>query len=155
MIVALTRLASLGPVSGPAVRAIGVFPCMLIRGNSDCCAARVNEVRMLSNFAQGGYLPKGTKLSPGLKERKNFFFQHLPNGYVYRASLHYPMSIRAIDPVCPQAILPMRVTLFHSGTLCVTRIPSRNCDDKLYCLELNGKHDGENCISLKPIVFEI
>ena len=28
---------------------------------------------MLSNLAQGGYLPKGTKSSPDLKERKNFF----------------------------------------------------------------------------------
>ena len=28
------------------------------------------------------------------------------HGHVYSASLHYPMSIGAIDPVCPQAILP-------------------------------------------------
>ena len=34
------------------------------------------------------------------------------------------MSIMAIDPVCPLAILPMRVTLFPYGMLCVTNIPS-------------------------------
>ena len=41
------------------------------------------------------------------------------NGHVYSASLHCPMSIRVIDPVCPQATLSLRVTLFHSGILCV------------------------------------
>ena len=40
------------------------------------------------------------------------------HGDVYIASLHYPMSIMVIDPVCPQAILPTRVTLFPSGMLC-------------------------------------
>ena len=39
-------------------------------------------------------------------------------------SLHYPMSIMAIDPTCLQAILPMWVTLFPSRMLCVTNIPS-------------------------------
>ena len=48
-------------------------------------------------------------------------FSHI---HVYSASSHYPMSIVAIDPVCSQAILPMRVTLFPSVTLCVTNIPS-------------------------------
>ena len=32
------------------------------------------------------------------------------------------MSIRAIDPICPQAILPMRVTLYPYETLCQWRI---------------------------------
>ena len=68
MTVALTRLASPGPVSDWVGRAIGVFPYVFIRENSDCCAAQVNEVRMLSNFVQGDYLPKRTLLSPGLKE---------------------------------------------------------------------------------------
>ena len=77
------------------------------------------------------------------------------HGHVYSASLHYPMSIGAIDLVCPQAILPMRVTLYPSGTLCVTYIPSRNCNDTLYCWELNGEHAGENRMSLRSIVFEI
>ena len=74
MTVALTRLASPGPVSGWVGRAIGVFTYVFIRENSDGCAARVNEVPMSSNFAQGDYLSKGTKLSPGLKEMKNFLF---------------------------------------------------------------------------------
>ena len=70
---ALTRLASPGLVSGWAGRAIGVFPYVFIRVNSDCYAARVNEVRMLSNFAQDDHLPKGAKLLPGLK-KENFLF---------------------------------------------------------------------------------
>ena len=41
------------------------------------------------------------------------------HGHAYDVSLYYPMSIMAVDPVCPQAILPMRVTLFSSGTLCM------------------------------------
>ena len=68
MTVALIKLASLGPDSGRVGRAIGVFPYMLIRENSDCYAARVNEVQMVSIFAQDNYLAKGTKLSPGLKK---------------------------------------------------------------------------------------
>ena len=80
----------------------------------------------------------------------NFSHRH-----VYSASLHYPMSIMAIDPVCPQAILPMRVTLFPSGMLCVTNIPSINGNDTLFCSELNGKHAGESFRSLRLIVFEI
>ena len=77
------------------------------------------------------------------------------HGHVYGASLHYPMSIGAIDPVCPQAFLPMRVTPYPSGPLCVAYILSRNCNDTLYCSELNGEHAGENRMSLRPIVFEI
>ena len=80
----------------------------------------------------------------------NFSHRH-----VYRASLQYPMSIMSIDPVCPQAILPMRVTLFHSGMLCVTNILSINSNDTLFCLELNGEHAGESFRSLQLIVFEI
>ena len=73
--------------------------------------------------------------------------------HVYSASLHYPMSIMAIDPVCPQAILPTRVTLFLSGILCVTNIPSINGNDTLFCSELNGAHDGESFRSLCLTVF--
>ena len=40
------------------------------------------------------------------------------HGHVYSASLHYPMSIRTIDPVSPQAILPVSVKL----TLCVISV---------------------------------
>ena len=39
------------------------------------------------------------------------------------------MSIMANDPVCPKAILPMRVILFPSGMLCVIHIPSINGND--------------------------
>ena len=68
----------------------------------------------------------------------NFSYKH-----VYIASLHYTMSISVIDPVCPQAILPLRVTMFLVGMLCVTNIPSMNGNDTFFCLELNGEHAGE------------
>ena len=80
----------------------------------------------------------------------NFAHRH-----VYNASLHYPISIMAIDPICPQEILPMWFTLFHSGMLCVTNIPSINGNDTSFCLEFNVKHADENCMSLRLIVFEI
>ena len=73
--------------------------------------------------------------------------------HVYGAFLHYPMSIMAIDPVCPQAVLPMRVTLFHSGMLCVRNIPPINDKDTLYCSELNGEHASECFMSLQLILF--
>ena len=76
------------------------------------------------------------------------------HGHVYSASLHNPISIRAIDPVCPQATLPMMVTRYPSGTLCVTYISSRNCNDTLYCLDLNVGHAGGNRISLRSIVLK-
>ena len=75
--------------------------------------------------------------------------------HVYSASLQYPMSIRAIDSVCPQPNLAMSVTLFTSVTLCVTNIPSTNCNNTLCCSELNGEHAGEVFRSLRLIVFEI
>ena len=78
-------------------------------------------------------------------------FSHI---YVYSASLDYPMSIRAIGSVCSQAIFPMRRTLFPSGVLCVTNVPSIN-GDALFCLELNGEHASEGFMSLRFKVFEI
>ena len=80
----------------------------------------------------------------------NFSHKH-----VYSASLHYPMSIMAIDSVCPQAILPMSVTLFPSGMLYVTSIPSINSGDTSFCSELNGKDAGETFGSLRLIILEI
>ena len=74
---------------------------------------------------------------------------------VYSSSLHYLMSISAIDPFCPLAILPMRVTLFPSVVLCVTSILSINGNDALYCSKLSGEHAGESFTSLRCIVFEI
>ena len=62
MAVATAELASPGPVYGWVGRAIGVFPYVFVRENSDCCAARVSEVRMLSDVAQVDSLPKGTIL---------------------------------------------------------------------------------------------
>ena len=61
--------------------------------------------------------------------RPNRCVANFSHKHVYSASLHYPMSTRAIDPVRPQAILPMRVTLFPSGIPSVTNIPSINCND--------------------------
>ena len=75
--------------------------------------------------------------------------------YVYSASLHQQISVRAIDPVHPQAIFPMRVTLFLSGMLCVTNIPSVNCNDTSFSSELNGENAGESSKSLRFIIFEI
>ena len=80
----------------------------------------------------------------------NFLHRH-----VYSASLHYPMSIMSIDPACPQAIFPMRVTLIPSRILCVTNFPSINGNDILLCSELNGEHAGESFRLLPLIVFEI
>ena len=75
----------------------------------------------------------------------NFLHRH-----VYNAFLHYP--IMTINPACSLAILPMRVTLFPSGTLCVTNIPSIHGKDTLFCSELNGEHAGESFMSLQFIV---
>ena len=80
----------------------------------------------------------------------NFLHKH-----VYSASLHYPMSIMSTDPVCPQVILSMRMTLFTSGMLCVTNIPSTNCNDTIFCSELNGEDAGESLRSLHLLVLEI
>ena len=63
------------------------------------------------------------------------------------------MSIRAINPVCPQVILPMRVTLFPSGMLCVTNTRSINGNDTLFSSELNGEHVGESFTLLRLIVM--
>ena len=63
------------------------------------------------------------------------------------------MSIMAIDPVCSQAILPMRVTLYPSGMLCVTNIPSINDNDILFCSELNREHTSESFRSLGRTVL--
>ena len=60
MIVALSKLAIPGPVFG---RAIGIFPYVFERENSDCCAALVSDARMLSNCGQVVNLPKGTILT--------------------------------------------------------------------------------------------
>ena len=37
-----------------------------------------------------------------------------PHWHIYRTFWTLQISARAIDPVCPQAIFPARVTLFHS-----------------------------------------
>ena len=92
MTAALTRLASPVPVSAWVGRAIGVFPYVFTRENSECCAAWVSEVQMLSNFAQGDYLPKGKNSSPGLKERRNFYFQQHHLGYLNEFIVHILIS---------------------------------------------------------------
>ena len=74
--------------------------------------------------------------------------------HVYSASLHYPMSIMSIDPVFPQVILPMTVTLLPSGMLCVTNILSIN-GNTLFCSEVNEEHAGEIFRSVRLIIFEI
>ena len=74
----------------------------------------------------------------------NFSHRH-----VYSASLHYPVSIKAIGLVCLQAILRMRVTLFPSGMLCFRNIPSINGNDILFGSELSGEHAGESFGSLR------
>ena len=76
----------------------------------------------------------GVSRGPETEYVANFHKKH-----VYIASLHYPMSITAIGPVYPQAILPMMVTLFPSGMLRVTNIQSINGNDALLCSEVNGE----------------
>ena len=56
-------------------------------------------------------------------------FSHID---VYSDSLHYTVSISAIEPVCLQAILAMIVTLFPSETLCVTNILSIRYNNTLF-----------------------
>ena len=73
--------------------------------------------------------------------------------YAYSTYLRYPMSIRANDPVCLQAILTMRVPLFPSGMLFVTSIMSINCNNTDFCFELNGEYTGECFVSLQFIVL--
>ena len=73
--------------------------------------------------------------------------------HVFSASLHYPMSIMAFDSLCPRVILPMRLTLFPSGVLCVTNIPSNSGNDTFYCSELSEEHAGESFRSLRLIVL--
>ena len=80
----------------------------------------------------------------------NFSHRH-----VYSASLYYPTSIKVIYVVCSQTILAMSVTLFTSGTLCVTNIPTINCNNTLCFLELNGEHAGKCFRSLQFIVLEV
>ena len=80
----------------------------------------------------------------------NFSHRH-----VYIVCFYYPMSIMAIDPVLPQAILPIMVTLFPFGMVSVTNIPSINVNDTSFYSELNGEHAGENSMSLRLMVFVI
>ena len=90
-----------------------------------------------------------------------FFFRWCETEYManfshrraFSGSLHYSMSIMAIDPVCPQTILSMRVTLFPSGMICITNIPSIKSNNTLFCSVLNGKQAGERFWSLQLIVF--
>ena len=82
--------------------------------------------------------------------RKPFFHKGM-----FIVSLHYPMWIRAIDPVCPQAILPMKATLLPFGMLCVTIIPAINCSNTLLCLELSGKDAGKRFMPLWFKLFDI
>ena len=77
------------------------------------------------------------------------------SGHVYSASLYHPMSVRAIHSVCAQAILPLRVTLFPPGVLCVANIPSINVNDTLSFLELNGEHAGESFMPLRCTDLEV
>ena len=64
------------------------------------------------------------------------------------------MPIRGIDSVCPQAILAMSVTLFTSGTLRVTNIPSISCNNTVFCSELSVEHAGEGFRSLQVTHYE-
>ena len=89
------------------------------------------------------------------------YVANFSHGRVYSASLHYPVSISAIDPVCPQQIFLMRLTLFPSGTRYATNIPSINLiffyklqKNALSCW-LNVEHAGENFMSLRLVVLEM
>ena len=103
-----------------------------------------DPIHTYSGFFFGG----GGSGGPETEYVANFSLMH-----VYSASLHYPILVKAIDLVCPQAILPMGVTLFPSGTLCATNIPSINHNDTIFYSEMSEKHDGETFMSLRFTVF--
>ena len=76
MTVALTKLASPGPVYCTAVWAVGVFPYMLIRENLDCFAARVNEAL---KFCTGRSSTERNKIIIWPEGNEEYFyFQHHP-----------------------------------------------------------------------------
>ena len=89
----------------------------------------------------------------GLTGPETEYVANCSHRHVYSAFLHYRMSIRPIEPVCTQAILPMTVTLFPSGVLSIT-IPSIN-GNTLFCSEWNGEHAGETFMLLGLMGFEI
>ena len=64
-------------------------------------------------------------------------------------------SIVAIDPVCPQVIFPIRVTLFPFGLPHVTNIGLRfhRHPSPSFCSELNGVYADETEMSLLMIFF--
>ena len=65
------------------------------------------------------------------------------------------MPVRAIDPVCPQTVLPMGGNAVPIRMLCVTNIPSVNGNDTLFCADLKGKRTVESFRSLRFTVFDI
>ena len=73
--------------------------------------------------------------------------------HLYSASLHYLMSIRAVDSVCPQAILVMIGRCSLPGQCASQNITSINCSSTLCCLELNWEHAGEGFRSLRFMFF--
>ena len=89
-----------------------------------------------------------TDLIDKLKSSNNFIRNKAPN------SDTITIHILPIDSVYLQAILPMRVTLFPSGMLCITNTPSINGNNALFCSELNREHAGERFRSLRLIAFE-
>ena len=74
-------------------------------------------------------------------------------GHVNSASLNYLISIKAIDLVCPQAILAMSVTLFPFGMSCVTKILSINRSYTLFCSKLCVKYVGESFMPVGVLIF--
>ena len=99
--VALAKLASPGPVSGWVDRAIGNFPYVFISENSDCFAARVSDVRMLSNCAQVDNLPKGAKLSPCLTKNMKLIFYVPPYCPSFKFRILVPEAIGYSLPWIP------------------------------------------------------
>ena len=86
----------------------------------------------------------GVSWGPETEHAANFSHRH-----VYSASWHYPTSISAIHPVCPQAILPMRVALFPSGMIYMTNIWSRYRNNMSFYSELNVERVGEDFVSIR------
>ena len=73
--------------------------------------------------------------------------------HAYSDSLYYPISIRVIDPIYSQAILPASVTLFPSVLMDVTNTGSKTVTT-LHFVQLNGEYAGESFMSLRFIVIE-
>ena len=79
-----------------------------------------------------------------------FFFK----GMLYMTSWQFPMSIKAIDSVCPQAIFRVRLTLCPSWKQYITIILPRYRNKTPFYSESNGTWAGECFVALLIISWD-